>query len=671
MSSVLERAREAAADGDWDEAYALFGQAEAEKLVEPADLPLLAQVAYAAGHVDVTIDTWERAHAAAVRAGAPVEAAGAAVRVAMHLLFDTALIAPVRGWAARAERLLAGHEPGPVHAWLAIVRTNERLLSGDIIEARTCAARAIELGSKHDPAAAALGRVATARCLLLDGDVRAGLALLDEAGVAMLAGELDAVSTGLVYCEVICALQAAAHYDLAEQWTQVMERWAQTHAIGSLHGRCRVHRAEILRLRGACDAAEHEASAACDELRPYLKRELGWPLSELGRIRLQRGDIAGAEQALLEAHECGWDAQPGLALVHLAKHEVELALGSIRYALDHPSTVPSKEQPPHTQLRLAPLLAAHVDISIASGDIAAARGATDELERIASTFESKALAATAAVARGKVLLASNEPREARASFERATLLWLEIGAPYEAAHARLGLADAHRAEGNDQLAELESRTAHSQLAKLAAPAPTTMSPAPASPAGPPAAEATPHTFRREGDTWRIELGGASAQVRDLKGLRYLARLLAEPGREFHVRDLVALEMGTTDDAEITGDAGPALDAHAKQMYRRRLAEIDEDLAEATARNDLGRMEQAEHEREFLVRELSRAVGLGGRDRRASSNDERARASVTRAVRQAIERIRKHHPACADHLDRAVRTGTHCSYAPDAPIHWTL
>ena len=156
-------------------------------------------------------------------------------------------------------------------------------------------------------------------------------------------------------------------------------------------------RAEILRLRGDCEAAEHEASAACDELRPYLRRELGWPLSELGRIRLQRGDVAGAETAFLEAHDCGWDAQPGLALVHLAKNEIDLAARSIQYALEHPSSVPSKEQPPNTQLRLAPLLVAQVDIAIAARDIPAATTATDELERIATTFESKALAAAASL----------------------------------------------------------------------------------------------------------------------------------------------------------------------------------------------------------------------------------------------------------------------------------
>src|SRR5262245_57345527 len=166
------------------------------------------------------------------------------------------------------------------------------------------------------------------------------------------------MSTGVVYCEVVCALQALAQYDLAEQWTQAMERWARASAIGSLHGRCRVHRAEILRLRGACAEAEEEALLACEELRPYLRRELGWPLSELGRIRFRKGDIQGAEEAFLEAHELGWDPQPGLALVQLAQGKTAVAVASIREALDRPPPLPSKEFPPNTQLCRAPLLEA-------------------------------------------------------------------------------------------------------------------------------------------------------------------------------------------------------------------------------------------------------------------------------------------------------------------------
>ena len=123
-------------------------QADADGLVGPADLPVLGEVAYAAGHLDVTIEAWERAYALSLEGGNKDAAAGAAVRVAMHLLFDTALMAPVRGWLARAERLLEGRRETPAHAWLAVVHTYERMLTGDLPGARPWARRAIELGSK-------------------------------------------------------------------------------------------------------------------------------------------------------------------------------------------------------------------------------------------------------------------------------------------------------------------------------------------------------------------------------------------------------------------------------------------------------------------------------------------------------------------------------------------
>ena len=135
----------------------------------------------------------------------------------------------------------------------------------------------------------AIGRVAAARVRILDGDVEEGLALLDEVGVAAVSGDLDPLSTGLVYCELVCALQGLAQYDVAEEWTEAMERWCRTNAVGSLRGRCRVHRAEILRLRGACDEAEREALTACEELSPYLRRETEWPLASLDGSGCARG----------------------------------------------------------------------------------------------------------------------------------------------------------------------------------------------------------------------------------------------------------------------------------------------------------------------------------------------------------------------------------------------
>jgi hypothetical protein len=126
------------------------------------------------------------------------------------------------------------------------------------------------------PAACAVGRVAHARLLILDGDVGEGLALLEEAGVAAVSGDLDPLSTGLVYCEPVCALLGLAQYDLAEEWTEAMERGATRRPLGACTGAAGSTGAEILRLRGSCDEAEVEALLACEELRPHLRRELGW-----------------------------------------------------------------------------------------------------------------------------------------------------------------------------------------------------------------------------------------------------------------------------------------------------------------------------------------------------------------------------------------------------------
>jgi tetratricopeptide (TPR) repeat protein len=173
--TLMERARYAAGRGEWQQAYDLLIEADASAPLSGPDLALLADVAYAAGQLDVTIGAWERAHAHALRAGDHLAAAGAAVRVAMHLIFDTALMAPVRGWIKRAERLLEGQDEScdetSVHAWLAVVRNYERLLSGDFHAARQWARYAVEVGAKCDPAAAAIGRVAEARSLILDGNV--------------------------------------------------------------------------------------------------------------------------------------------------------------------------------------------------------------------------------------------------------------------------------------------------------------------------------------------------------------------------------------------------------------------------------------------------------------------------------------------------------------------
>jgi len=184
----------------------------------------------------------------------------------------------------------------------------------------------------------------------------------------------------------------------------------------------------------------------------------------------------------------------------------------------------------------------------------------------------------------------------------------------------------------------------------------------------------PVVLRRDGEHWAVMCGEATARLRDSKGLRYLADLIAHPGVERHVFDLVTLTEGGADaevDRHQLGDAGPLLDAQAKGAYKRRLSELREDLEDATVLGDDDTVAKAQAEIDALVAELARAVGLGGRDRRAASAAEKARLNVTRALRSAIARIGEAHPRLGAHLDRTVRTGTFCSYQPAsyAEVAW--
>ena len=536
-----ERAREAVSRGEWQQAYDLLIEADARAPLSAPDLALLADVAYAAGHLDVTIASWERAYAQGMRAGDRLAAAGAAVRVAMHLLFDTALMAPVRGWARRGEQLLEGLDETPVHAWLAVVRNYERLLSGDFQRARQWARRAIETGTRCAPAAAAIGRVAEARSLILEGDVSQGLGLLNEAGVAAVSGELDPLSTGIVYCELVCALQALAQYDLAEEWTEAMERWRQGQPVGSIHGRCRVHRAEILRLRGSCGGSGEGSAAglrgaapvpaprvrvAADRARPHPAAERRYPGRGGGIPRGARGRVGPAARARPGASGAGQRGARGRLHPRRARpspeRPVQGAAAEHGAASGAPPRGAGRDRGRGRQSRSGP----------SGGRRARAhRGA----------FESKALAASAALARGRVRLAEGERAGARQEFEAAAQLWNEVGAPYETALARMGLGDAYRAEGRGGPALLEFRAAAVGLragrsrargGRAAQAAAATRSRL--TTRRPPRGVDQRDVFRREGDFWSVVFEGQTVRLRDLKGLHYLARLLADPGQEFHV-----------------------------------------------------------------------------------------------------------------------------------------
>lgn len=686
---ALAAARSALERGDWQEALDALDTLGPEA-DEAEGLELRAQAAYGNGQLEAAVAAWEDLHAWFLGRGDAVEAARAAAMIAMYLMMDTGLMAPVRGWLRRAERLLDGVEDVPAHALIAMVRTYERFMCGDMNAARTQAARAIELGERLDvQPAVVIGRVATARIEIFAGHVEEGLDLLHEIGVLLMSGDVDPLTTGMMYCELICAAQGLARFDVASEWTEVMERWRHGAAFGGINGRCRVHRAEMLRISGPCDAAEEEALRACDELRPWMRREFGWPLVELGNIRLRKGDLAGAEEAFRAAHSHAWAPHPGLALVRLARGDIEGASALIADAIAHPFEIPSKERPPFGDLRLAPLLDAQAEIAAAAGNADTTRCAADALRTIADTYDSPALDASATLAAARAAMLGGDFERAIHDAGCALAGWAEVGAPFETAIARVVLGEAYDRVGNTDRAHQEWQTARAAFEAFGAvgwaeragrlvvdnaPVPMSIANRGDAPEGPTA------TFTCAGDMRTICFAGRTVVVHDLKGMRYLTRLLAECGREFHVLDLVAAEQGTLpvghqgDLAEVQGGAGaglPVIDEQAREAYRRRLTEVDEDIEQAECMNDVGRLELAQRDRDYLVAELTHAVGLGERHRTVGGTAERARTSVTRSIRYAIKRLAEHHPTLATHLEQAVHTGTYCSYTPDplAPIVW--
>jgi hypothetical protein len=228
--------------------------------------------------------------------------------------------------------------------------------------------------------------------------------------------------------------------------------------------------------------------------------------------------------------------------------------------------------------------------------------------------------------------------------------------------------------------DLEQTTAlvGKQRQALGAPAETPVHAAPA--------EADPADLRREGDVWVFHFDGRAVSVRDSKGLRCLAVLLANPGVEVHAAELArpdgsapSVTASTASAAEAglataSGDnAGPVLDAQAKAAYRRRLEELREEIEEAESFNDPERASHAREEMDFLAGELAGAVGLGGRDRKAASSSERARVSVTKAIRGTIRRISKLDGDLGRELDTTIRTGIFCMHEPDPrrPLAWRV
>jgi class 3 adenylate cyclase len=469
MVHTVVSGREALSRRAWGEAVEAFTAADREHELPPADLQLLAEAAWWSGRPDDAVEALERAYAGHERAGDHPAAALVAVRLA-ELAIRSLALSVAAGWMARAERLLAGQPDTVAHAWLAFMHTAEALhVRGAPEEAVAHADRAIELGERFaNPDVRVLAQAFKGSALLLLGRYDEGMALLDEASAVAMAGETEANSACNVYCHTIAACRDLGDYRRAGEWADRAERFMHRQAIHGYPGICRVHRAELKRLRGDWPDAEREARQACDELERFrLLDGVGLAHYEIGEVRLLRGDLDGAEESFLLAFEHGRPPQPGMSLLLLARGELEEAAHAIAAALVETSEASEGGVSADPLIR-ARLLPAQVEIALANDDIGTAGRATDELEDVAERHDSPIWQASAQACRGAVLLAQGDAQQAVRFLDRAWRGWRAVNIPYESARARLLLGRARAAAGQAATARLELRAARRVFERLGA-----------------------------------------------------------------------------------------------------------------------------------------------------------------------------------------------------------
>jgi DNA-binding NarL/FixJ family response regulator len=456
-SRELERGREMYRRHAWQDAYRSLSRADESSTLGADDLFLLATSAGLLGKTDELLRNLERAHRACLKAGDLQRAARMAFWLVSRLM-SLGESGRANGWLGRAQRLLERDGRDCVERGYLLLLAARR--GSDPKAAYEGAGQAAAIADRFaDPDLAAFARNLQGQGLLQQGRVKEGLALLDEAMVAVTAGEVSPVLTGIIYCSVIQGCQSVYALSRCREWTEGLAAWCDEQPEIAFTGVCLVHRSEILQLTGcwpeAIEQARRASARFSEQADPVAAAEAFYQEAEMRRLR---GEFAEAEQVYRRASHSGREPQPGLALLRLAQGRIEAAATQIRRVVAAATD----------RLQRARLLPSCVEVLLAARDVAGADKACRELEETAKALDTEVLHAIAAQARGAVALAKGDAKEALGPLSRALETWQEVGAPYLAARVRVLMGLACRVLGDEDGTTLQLDAARAAFQKLGA-----------------------------------------------------------------------------------------------------------------------------------------------------------------------------------------------------------